>query len=95
MPITERLLEFAQQGWKNKAFRQMTFGLYCPPMAFCEQAKVSHATIGGSLSGAILALLGCFVFEEGSFLETFLRHVPPLSDSNLSLWETGGTETMR
>ncbi|CAN0219045.1 unnamed protein product [Scytosiphon promiscuus] len=39
MPITERLLEFAQQGWKNKAFRQMTFGLYCPPMAFCEQAK--------------------------------------------------------
>ena len=39
-PATERLLEFAKEGWKNKAFRQMTFGLYCPPMAFCEQAKV-------------------------------------------------------
>ena len=40
VPATERLLEFAQKGWKNKAFRQMTFGLYCPPMAFCQQAKV-------------------------------------------------------
>ena len=40
VPATERLLEFAKKGWKNKAFRQMTFGLYCPPMAFCQQAKV-------------------------------------------------------
>ncbi|CAN0088367.1 unnamed protein product [Scytosiphon promiscuus] len=38
-PVTERLVEFATQDWKNKAFRQMSFGLYCPPMAFCEQAK--------------------------------------------------------
>lgn len=35
-------MEFARDFWKNKAFRQMTFGLYCPPMAFCEQAKVRN-----------------------------------------------------
>ncbi|CAM9239120.1 unnamed protein product [Ectocarpus sp. 4 AP-2014] len=38
-PVTDRLVEFAKYGWKNKAFRQMTFGLYCPPNAFCEQAE--------------------------------------------------------
>ncbi|CAM9148414.1 unnamed protein product [Hapterophycus canaliculatus] len=35
-PVTERLLEFAQQSWGNRAFRQMTFGLFCPPATFCE-----------------------------------------------------------
>lgn len=40
-PVTTRLRDFAEQNWKNKAFRQMTFGLYCPPMAFCEQAQVT------------------------------------------------------
>lgn len=39
-PVTDRLVEFAKDGWKNKAFRQMTFGLYCPPNAFCKQAQV-------------------------------------------------------
>ncbi|CAN0101748.1 unnamed protein product, partial [Ectocarpus fasciculatus] len=43
-PVTERLVEFAEYGWKNKAFRQMTFGLYCPPMAFCEQAVAILST---------------------------------------------------
>ncbi len=39
-PATERLLEFAEHFWKNQAFRQMTFGLYCPPNAFCEESPV-------------------------------------------------------
>ncbi|CBJ29219.1 hypothetical protein Esi_0138_0056 [Ectocarpus siliculosus] len=43
-PVTDRLVEFAEYGWKNKAFRQMTFGLYCPPNAFCEQAEGILAT---------------------------------------------------
>ncbi|CAM9616207.1 unnamed protein product [Ascophyllum nodosum] len=37
-PATQRLVEFARDFWRNKAFRQMSFGLYCPPAAFCEQA---------------------------------------------------------
>lgn len=40
LPLADRLVEFATLEWKNKAFRQMTFGLYCPPSAFCQQAKV-------------------------------------------------------
>lgn len=40
VPATERLLEFAQYGWQNKAFKQMTFGLYCPPGTFCEEVRV-------------------------------------------------------
>lgn len=50
VPVTDRLVEFAREGWKNKAFRQMTFGLYCPPAAFCEQAKVWHVASNGSSS---------------------------------------------
>ncbi|CAM9294983.1 unnamed protein product [Ectocarpus sp. 8 AP-2014] len=38
-PMSERLLEYAQRRWKNKAFTQMTFGLYCPPGAYCDTAK--------------------------------------------------------
>ncbi|CAN0222420.1 unnamed protein product [Ectocarpus sp. 12 AP-2014] len=40
VPATERLLDFAQESWQNKAFKQMTFGLYCPPDTFCEEAEV-------------------------------------------------------
>ncbi|CAM9248505.1 unnamed protein product [Ectocarpus sp. 4 AP-2014] len=40
VPATERLLDFAQKSWQNKAFKQMTFGLYCPRDTFCEEAEV-------------------------------------------------------
>ncbi|CAM9902494.1 unnamed protein product, partial [Scytosiphon promiscuus] len=36
----ERLLDFAQQEWRNQAFRQMSFGMYCPPSVFCKESQV-------------------------------------------------------
>eukprot|EP00752_Nemacystus_decipiens_P003296 g3050.t1 len=64
-PVTERLRDFAEQNWKNKAFRQMTFGLYCPPMAFCEQAKPGaqqavHEPGGWDLLQQVEAILGSY-----------------------------------
>lgn len=34
--LEEHILEFAQANWRNKAFRQMLFGLFPPPYAFRE-----------------------------------------------------------
>ncbi|CAB1104435.1 unnamed protein product [Ectocarpus sp. CCAP 1310/34] len=44
VPATERLLDFAQESWRNQAFKQMTFGLYCPPDTFCEVAEVNNVS---------------------------------------------------
>ncbi|CAM9839575.1 unnamed protein product [Scytosiphon promiscuus] len=44
-PVTDRLLEFARESWGNKAFRQMTFGLFCPSATFCQQ-DVPGAPVG-------------------------------------------------
>ena len=63
-PVTERLRDFAEQNWKNKAFRQMTFGLYCPPMAFCEQAKVRNPPAPA---------FATFVLSRGPSRATYLR----------------------
>eukprot|EP00903_Cladosiphon_okamuranus_P012283 g11519.t1 len=65
-PVTERLVDFARHNWKNKAFRQMTFGLYCPPMAFCEQTKPGaqqsvNEPGGWDLLQQIEAILGSYI----------------------------------
>eukprot|EP00903_Cladosiphon_okamuranus_P015030 g13906.t1 len=64
-PVTTRLRDFAEFNWKNKAFRQMTFGLFCPPMAFCEQAKPGaqqavHEPGGWELLKQVEAILGSY-----------------------------------
>lgn len=43
--IEERLLEFAQRDWRNKAFRQMSYSKYCPPNAFCERSKGTYENV--------------------------------------------------
>ncbi|CAN0366243.1 unnamed protein product [Ectocarpus sp. 6 AP-2014] len=40
VPATERLLEFATEMWQNLAFKQMTYGLYCPPEAICGEMQL-------------------------------------------------------
>lgn len=41
VPTQQRLLEFAGRNWKNKAFRQMTFGLFPPAHAFRERSELN------------------------------------------------------
>lgn len=49
-PLTLRLLEFANQDWRNKALVQMSFSRYCPGQAFCEKTTVKGNPT--SLTGA-------------------------------------------
>ncbi|CAB1120652.1 unnamed protein product [Ectocarpus sp. CCAP 1310/34] len=43
LPATDRLLDYAQQYWKNMAYKQMAFGMYCPHGLICEATEVRTA----------------------------------------------------
>ncbi|CAB1103839.1 unnamed protein product [Ectocarpus sp. CCAP 1310/34] len=52
LPATDRLLEFAQQFWKNMAYKQMAYGMYCPRGHICEATEVQNLPlVFGSLNG--------------------------------------------
>lgn len=40
VPATDRLLDFTQNYWQNMAYKQMTYGMYCPPGLICKATEV-------------------------------------------------------
>lgn len=35
-----RLVDFARRRWRNRAFWQMTHGMFCPKHAYCQTASL-------------------------------------------------------
>ncbi|CAM9277773.1 unnamed protein product, partial [Ectocarpus sp. 12 AP-2014] len=43
IPAIDRLLDFARHSWKNMAYRQMAYGMYCPPGFICQATEDARA----------------------------------------------------
>ncbi|CAN0296788.1 unnamed protein product [Ectocarpus sp. 6 AP-2014] len=42
VPATDRLLDFTQHYWQSMAYKQMAYGMYCPPGLICEATEVGE-----------------------------------------------------